>query len=318
MNILLRIVKKIAVLLLLLLAVSFVSFLFSCLAPSDAAQIILEGDGNLVSEELLEAKRAELGLDKPLMVQYFNWLEKAAAGDLGVSFKSGRPVMQELADAMPNTALLIIPSTILAFLISAFSGVVSARYKNGLADGFFGVFSYVFISFPSFFTSLVFLYIFALKLGWFNVIGGDDLRDAVLPILVLTLSSASWMTRQIRSLILKEYGRDYVLAYRAKGANESEILWKHILKNAMLPIVTLVGITFGAVLGGTIIVENIFNWRGLGVLAMEAISNRDYPLIQGYVLYMALALLLINALIDLSYTLLDPRLRKQGRAKSNG
>ncbi len=316
MKLFVRFVKKILIIILLLIGISFISFSFISLAPSDAAQIILEGNGNMVSQKLLEAKRAELGLDKPFMIQYINWVSGAIKGDLGVSFKSQNPVVYELGDAMPNTIMLILPSMVFAFILSLLGGIISVVFKNRLPDNILGVLSYIFISFPSFFISLIFLYIFALKLGWFNVIGGKEIKDVVLPIMVLTLSSSAYMVRQIREYILKEYKKDYVTAYFARGAGKMEILFKYILKNALPPIITTVGLVMGASLGGTIIVENIFNIRGMGRLIITAIQNRDYPLIQGYVLYMALVFLCVNALVDISYIIIDPRVRL-GKRENN-
>ncbi len=306
--------KKTAKVLILLILVSFASFLIICLAPSDAAQVMLEADGNLVTEETLAAKRAELGLDRPLLIRYAGWLGKAVRGDLGESFKSNKSVASELAQALPNTMLLTVLSTVLAFLIAVPAGISGAQYKSGVLDRILGVATYILISFPSFFVSLVVLYVFALKLRWFNVIGGSDPKDAVLPIFVLAITSAAWMTRQVRTLILKEYAKDYVLACRARGASERRILWKHVLKNCMLPISTLVGILFAANLGGTLIVENVFNWAGLGQLIIKSVTYRDYLMIHGYVIFMSPALLAVNAVIDLLYTVFDPRLR-EGAAK---
>jgi len=304
-----KILRTIVKTALLLIAISLVSFLITFLAPSDAAQIMLEAQGNLVTEETLSVKRAELGLDRPVLVQYGDWLGGALRGDLGRSFKSGKPVRQELLNALPNTALLTIVSTVLSVILAIPAAMMSAKRKNGLLDGALGAVSYILISFPSFFVSLVALYIFALKLGWFNVIGGDRIRDAVLPIGVLSITTAAWMTRQVRSLLLKEYSKDYVFACRSRGAGEGYIMRKHILKNCMLPISTLVGISFASILGGTLIVENVFNWSGMGQLVMKAITNRDYPVIQGYVIFMSLSLLVLNALIDMLYLIVDPRVR---------
>ena len=306
------IVKKISKILILILAISFLSFFISYVAPGDAAQKTLESTGVPASQELLEEKRRELGLDDPMPVQYWNWLKKAVCGDLGNSFKSGKPVIGELLRAMPNTLLLSISSIIAATLLSIPIALVSAGRKNGVFDRSFGVITYILISFPSFFTSLVFLYLFAGKLGWFRIVGGDRLIDAVLPVAVLSVTTASWMVRQIRTLLLKEYKKEYVAAYRAKGAAESHILRRHVLKNCMLPIITIIGLSFAAILGGTLIVENIFNWSGMGQLMMRAISYRDYPMIQGYVLFMAIALIAVNGLTDVLYYVIDPRSKKIG------
>lgn len=307
-----KIVNKLIVFVTLIIGISFLSFSLSYLAPSDAAEVLLEKTGVIASQETLEIKRKELGLDKPMMVQYINWVKGVCKGDFGNSFSSGRPVIEELSKALPNTITLTVLSTLLSTIIATIVGIISAKYKDGLFDNVVRFVTYLFTSLPNFFIALAILYIFALKLKLFNVIGGNSIKDMIMPVLVLSITMSAWHTRQIRAIILKEYEKGYVLGCRARGVGEWEITIKHVLKNALIPIITLIGISFGSILGGSVIVENIFTWPGVGQLAIKAISNRDYPVIQGYVIFMAVIFMIINYLVDLSYIILDPRVKKGG------
>lgn len=307
-----KIVNKLIVFVTLIIGISFLSFSLSYLAPSDAAEVLLEKTGVIASQETLEIKRKELGLDKPMMVQYINWVKGVCKGDFGNSFSSGRPVIEELSKALPNTITLTMLSTLLSTIVATIVGIISAKYKDGLFDNIVRFVTYLFTSLPNFFIALAILYIFALKLKLFNVIGGNSIKDMIMPVLVLSITMSAWHTRQIRAIILKEYEKGYVLGCRARGVGEWEITIKHVLKNALIPIITLIGISFGSILGGSVIVENIFTWPGVGQLAIKAISNRDYPVIQGYVIFMAVIFMIINYLVDLSYIILDPRVKKGG------
>lgn len=307
-----KIVNKLIVFVTLIIGISFLSFSLSYLAPSDAAEVLLEKTGVIASQETLEIKRKELGLDKPMMVQYINWVKGVCKGDFGNSFSSGRPVIEELSKALPNTITLTVLSTLLSTIVATIVGIISAKYKDGLFDNIVRFVTYLFTSLPNFFIALAILYIFALKLKLFNVIGGNSIKDMIMPVLVLSITMSAWHTRQIRAIILKEYEKGYVLGCRARGVGEWEITIKHVLKNALIPIITLIGISFGSILGGSVIVENIFTWPGVGQLAIKAISNRDYPVIQGYVIFMAVIFMIINYLVDLSYIILDPRVKKGG------
>lgn len=307
-----RILKKVCQMILLMLGVSMVSFLLIHLAPSDPAQILLESGGVLVTEEVLESKREALGLNRPVAVQYMDWVAHAARGDFGASYKSGKPVMGEIWKAMPNTMILTMFSTILTVMLAVPFGIASSIKRGGFVDLSVGVMTYVLLSFPSFFTSLVFLYIFAVKLELFNVVGGSNWIDVILPIAVLALTSAAWLIRQVRALLIKEYAKPYVRACRARGISDRRIIWGHALKNSLLPIITLTGITFTGILGGTLIVENIFNWPGLGQLMMKSLSFRDYPMVQAYVLLLSILTIGVNGLIDILCITINPAVADTG------
>ena len=304
------VLKKIGSFLIILLGITFLSFLLSYLSPSDPVEIMMKKKGNMVSEEVIERKREELGLNQPLVVQYVNWLKGIVKGDFGTSYKSNKPVLQEIQKCLPYTIKLTLLSMFLTIVISTPLGVLCARYKDGWLDNILRFVTYLFSSLPSFFLALVLMYCFALKLKWFPVIAKGSTGGIVMPALVLSLTLAAWYIRQVRAIVLGELEKEYIDGLLARGVSETKIMFGHVLRNCLMPLVTLVGISFGTMLGGSTIVESIFTWPGVGKMAVDSITSRDYPVIQGYVVWMALIFLFINALVEISYSLLDPRLRK--------
>ena len=304
------VLKKLGSFLIILLGITFLSFLLSYLSPSDPVEIMMKKKGNMVSEEVIERKREELGLNQPLVVQYVNWLKGIVKGDFGTSYKSNKPVLQEIQKCLPYTIKLTLLSMFLTIVISTPLGVLCARYKDGWLDNLLRFVTYLFSSLPSFFLALVLMYCFALKLKWFPVIAKGSTGGIVMPALVLSLTLAAWYIRQVRAIVLGELEKEYIDGLLARGVSETKIMFGHVLRNCLMPLVTLVGISFGTMLGGSTIVESIFTWPGVGKMAVDSITSRDYPVIQGYVVWMALIFLFINALVEISYSLLDPRLRK--------
>lgn len=304
------VLKKIGSFLIILLGITFLSFLLSYLSPSNPVEIMMKKKGNMVSEEVIEQKREELGLNQPLVVQYVNWLKGIVKGDFGTSYKSNKPVLQEIQKCLPYTIKLTLLSMFLTIVISTPLGVLCARYKDGWLDNLLRFVTYLFSSLPSFFLALVLMYCFALKLKWFPVIAKGSTGGIVMPALVLSLTLAAWYIRQVRAIVLGELEKEYIDGLLARGVSETKIMFGHVLRNCLMPLVTLVGISFGTMLGGSTIVESIFTWPGVGKMAVDSITSRDYPVIQGYVVWMALIFLFINALVEISYSLLDPRLRK--------
>ena len=296
--------------LILLVGITFLSFLLSWLSPGDAAERMLKKSGMMVTEEQLEAKREELGIDQPLLVQYKNWLVKLCKGDLGTSYKSKKEVVQELAKNLPYTAALTAVAMILVILISLPVGILCAQHRNGLFDNIWRGVTYLFSSLPSFFVALLLMYVLALKLGLLPVIATRNWKGILMPALVLALTLSAWYIRQVRAIVLKELSKGYIDGLKSRGISRRKILFGHVLKNSMLPLVTLFGISIGNMMGGTTIVESIFSWPGVGKLAVDAINYRDYPVIQGYVVWMALIFLVINFAVDASYQFFDPRVRK--------
>lgn len=296
--------------LILLVGITFLSFLLSWLSPGDAAERMLKKSGMMVTEEQLEAKREELGIDRSLLVQYKNWLVKLCKGDLGTSYKSKKEVVQELAKNLPYTAALTAVAMILVILISLPVGILCAQHRNGLFDNIWRGVTYLFSSLPSFFVALLLMYVLALKLGLLPVIATRNWKGILMPALVLALTLSAWYIRQVRAIVLKELSKGYIDGLKSRGISRRKILFGHVLKNSMLPLVTLFGISIGNMMGGTTIVESIFSWPGVGKMAVDAINYRDYPVIQGYVVWMALIFLVINFAVDASYQFFDPRVRK--------
>lgn len=296
-----------------IMGITFLSFFLTYLSPSDPAQMLYESQGMVPTEEMLQATRERMGLDRPMFVQYVIWLSDFFRGDLGKSLKSGKPVISEMLKVLPNTLCLTMLAMMLSVCISIFVGVLCARYRNGYFDRCVRVITYAFASLPSFFLSLIFMYCFCVKLQLFPVRSTDSSRGIILPAAVLGLTNAAWFSRQVRAITVRELNSAYVLGLRSRGIPEIMILFRHVLKNSLLPILTLIGVSFGSLLGGSTIVESIFSWPGLGKQAVEAIGFRDYPMVQGYVVWMAFIFLIVNALVDFSYQCLDPRVRKQSK-----
>lgn len=270
----------------------------------------------MVSEEVIQQKREELGLDKPFLIQYAKWLKGITEGDFGTSYKSNKPVLQEIKKCLPYTVRLTMLSMFLTILISTPIGILCAKYKDRLLDNIFRFITYLFSSLPSFFLALVLMYLFSLKLKLFPVIAKGNKNGIIMPALVLSLTLASWYIRQVRAIVLKELEKGYIEGLLTRGVSETRILFGHVLRNCLMPLVTLLGISFGTMLGGSTIVESIFTWPGVGKMAVDAITSRDYPVIQGYVVWMAVIFLVINAIVECSYSLMDPRVRR-GKGKSD-
>ena len=231
----------------------------------------------MVSEEVIEQKREELGLNQPLVVQYVNWLKGIVKGDFGTSYKSNKPVLQEIQKCLPYTIKLTLLSMFLTIVISTPLGVLCARYKDGWLDNLLRFVTYLFSSLPSFFLALVLMYCFALKLKWFPVIAKGSTGGIVMPALVLSLTLAAWYIRQVRAIVLGELEKEYIDGLLARGVSETKIMFGHVLRNCLMPLVTLVGISFGTMLGGSTIVESIFTWPGVGKHTIEAVAA-VYPI----------------------------------------
>lgn len=300
---------------LVLLGISFITFALVMLSPGDPVRQMIAGNEDIiVSQQEIDALRAELGLDKPFVFQYLDWLGRALRGNLGFSYMVKRPVVEELMHSLPATVILSLASTLFMLAVAVPLGIYSAVKRNSIADYIVRAMTFVSISIPNFWMGLMLLWIFGLKLRWLPIVGGSvNLRNLVLPALTLGIVMAAKYARQVRAAVLEELNQDYVTGARARGMSESHILWKEVLPNAMLPLITLLGLSFGNLLGGAAVVEIVFSWPGLGYLAVQSIIYRDFQLVQGIVLWIALMYMIINLVIDISYNRLDPRLRKAGR-----
>ena len=309
-----RIVIPVLRMIAVLAGITFLSFSLMFLGPGDPAEKYLAGgDGNkgMISEEAIQAQREKWGLDKPFLVQYGVWISNVCRGNLGNSYSTGRPVIQELKQKAGPTVILAITSMLICVVISVPLGVLCAYRKDKLIDNISRIFSFIGISLPSLLVSLLLLYLFSVQYHWFSISGDNGIKGLMLPVAVLAFQSSAKLMRQVRAVILTELGRPYVQGARARGVKKSRILFSHVLRNAWMPILTLIGIHFGIQLGGAAVVESIFSWQGLGQLAVSAVRSSDYMLLQGIVLWLAILYLLINFAIDASYARLDPRVRKE-------
>jgi peptide/nickel transport system permease protein len=292
-----------------LLGVVFVVMLTIDLLPGDAVTLML---GEHATKDAVARLREHLGLDKPFLVRYLDYVGQLVRGDLGRSIQQNRPVAAELADAWPATLQLTVAALILAALVGIAGGVASAVWPNSLFDAVARLGSLFGLSMPIFWTGLVLIVVFSLWLNWLPVGGAGSLTHLVLPAVTLALPSVAMIARLTRSAVLDVLREDYVRTARAKGVGEAWVLGRHALRNALIPIITLVGLQSGQLMGGAVLTETVFAWPGLGRLMVKAIFARDYVLLQGAVLVFALAFVIINLLVDLSYGLLDPRVGRQG------
>lgn len=305
--------KRLLQLIPILLAITFLSYGMMRIAGSDVVEQKMENTSGTVSQEMIDNARAELGLDKPFIVQYFTWLGNLLRGDMGTSYVSNKPVFSTFVSKLPATLLLTAVSILLTVLISIPLGIWSAVKQNTAADYVIRTASFIGNSLPNFFVSLLLMYFFAIRLGWFPVIsGGVSLQSVALPALTLAIAMSAKYLRQVRATVLDELSKDYVLGARARGVKFSTTLIRSVMKASLVTIITLLTLSIGSLLGGTAIVESIFMWDGVGKLAVDAINMRDYPIIQAYVMWMAIIYVVVNLITDLSYHFLDPRIRLGG------
>ena len=305
-------IKRILQLIPILFAITFLSYGMMRIAGSDVVTRKMENTGGVVSEAALDAAREELGLDKPFLTQYFVWLGKLLRGDMGNSYVSGVSVFDTFISKLPATLLLTATSILLTIIISIPLGILSA-VKNTIADYLIRFCSFIGNSLPNFFVSLLLMYFLAIRVRIFPVIAKDvSLKSVAMPAITLAIAMSAKYLRQVRATVLDELSKDYVAGARARGVKFSVTLWKSIMKASLVTVITLLMLSVGNLLGGTAIVESIFMWDGVGKLAVDAISMRDYPIIQAYVMWMAIIYVLVNLLTDLSYRFLDPRIRLGG------
>lgn len=302
--------KRLLQLIPILLAITFLTFAMMRLAGSDAVMQKMENTGVTLSQQAMDAARKELGLDQPFLTQYARWLGGVIRGDMGKSYLSGEDVFSLFLSKLPATLLLAVCSIFLTLCISLPLGILGAVKQNSFADQIIRLLSFLGNSLPNFFVALLLMHFFALRWQLFPVISRQtDLQSAALPALTLAIAMSSKYIRQVRAAVLEELGKSYVVGARARGVAFHIILLKSVLPCALVTLLTLLTLSIGSLLGGTAVVESIFLWDGVGKLAADAIQMRDYPLIQAYVMWMAILYVGINLLTDLCYRLLDPRIR---------
>lgn len=311
LKIFILILSKFFQLLIVLLSVSFLTFLLMDLAPGEPGISMYEAAGIIPTEEMLALTREQLGLNDPLLERYGVWLVQCLQGDLGTSFSQHDEVMNLILRNMNSTLSLAFSVLAVTLVCSLPLGILSAVTKDKIPDYFIRYTSFISVSAPNFLVGLVLTYVFCYQLNWLPVYNPYGSKNAlILPVLTLALGMIANYTRQIRALVLDELSQDYVYGARARGLSEGRILFFHVMRNTMLPLMTLVAYSLGSLLGGVAIVEVIFSFPGLGNLMIYAVDMRDYPLIQGLVLWIALCYTLLNILTDLMYQVFDPRLRK--------
>lgn len=307
------ILKRLIQLIPILFGITFLSFAMMRIAGGDAVTYKYENAGTAVSQDVIDEAKKEYGLDKPFIVQYANWLGGVLTGDMGTSYVSGADVSGEIISKLPNTILLTAVSLILTMLIAMPLGIISAVKRGRWIDYLIRIGSFAGNSMPNFFVALLFMYFLAVKLKWLPVItNSNKLISLILPVLTLTVSMAAKYTRQIRVAVLEELNKDYVIGARSRGIRYSTILTRSVIKSCMPSLLTLISMSAGNLLGGAAIVETIFMWDGVGKLAVDAISMRDYPVVQAYVVWMAVIYVVINLITDILYHYLDPRVRLGG------
>ncbi|MDD2495479.1 MAG: ABC transporter permease [Tissierellia bacterium] len=302
------ILKRIVMMVPVIIGISFLIFAIMNLTPGDPARLML---GESASNEDVEALREEMGLNDNFFVRYFNYLKGAVQGDFGVSYRSKVPVFNELFSRFPSTLKLAFGATVIMVVIGIPVGVISAVKQYSIIDNISLFSAFLLTSMPAFWLGLMLILIFALHLGWFPATGVDGFINFVLPCITLAAAMLASLIRMTRSSMLEVIRQDYIRTAKAKGAGERRLIMKHSLRNALLPVITIIGMNFASMLGGTMIIESVFAMPGLGTMTITAVRMKDTPLVIASVVFVAIAISLMNLLVDILYTYIDPRLRTQ-------
>ena len=312
------ILKRLLMLIPVILGVTFIVFFILNLSPGDPAAMIL---GEQAAAQALEMKREELGLNDPTLLRYFNYMKDLLRGDMGVSYRNSISVWEQVVDRFPNTVVLAIAGILVALLIGIPLGILSAKKQNTIIDNISMVLSLIGVSMPNFWFGLLVVMLFSLKLGWLPSQGMGEgfvplLLSLILPALTLGTGSAGTIARMTRSSMLEVIRQDYISTARAKGVDERTVTYQHMLRNALIPIITAVGLQFGSLLGGAMLTETVFSWPGLGRLMVENIRSKDIPMVLGCVVFLATMFTIVNLVVDIIYAFVDPRIKslyKKGR-----
>lgn len=302
------IAKRLLVLIPVILGVTFIIFSIMALTPSSPGRLIL---GIQASEEDVAAKNHELGYDKPFMTRFVNYVADAVTGDFGKSYLTNRPVVEEIWNRFPTTFKLAVLSVVTSILIGVPLGILSAVKQYSAIDLVSTVTAMFMASVPGFWLGLMMMLLFALKLGWVPVSGAGTWAHYILPTLTLAIPSSASLLRLTRSTMLETIRQDYIRTARAKGVKEGHVIFRHALKNALLPLITSVGMHFGGLLGGTVLIESVFSFPGLGSRMLEAIRDKDVPMVTGCTVFLAVLFCLIMLVVDLLYAYVDPRVKAQ-------
>ena len=311
------ILRRIGLAIVTFFGITVLVFMISSMASGSPLELLLSNQN--ISPAEVERQRIKLGLDQPVYIQYFSWLKNFLQGNLGESYRTGQPVMKMIMDGLGPTLLLTLSAVIVACLISLPLGIQSARFQNKGWDNSSSVFSFLATSTPSFFLALIFLYLFAVKLKWLPIGGMYDsgkpetpaslLRHLLMPAVVLGMQMVGSLIQYTRSSMLEVMREDYVRTARSKGLRERVVIIKHVLRNSLIPVVTYLGMEIPLLIGGAVVTEQVFSWPGIGNLMIKSIDRRDYPVVMGITVLVAVAVLIFNILTDLIYGVLDPRIR---------
>ena len=305
-----QLISRLLQMVIVLIGISFLTFLLTFLSPGDPVRNMYISMGLVPDEEIIAETREAMGLNDPFLTQYFRWLGNCLKGDFGTSFSWNKPVVELLATRIWPTLKLTLCSLVLMLIVAVPLGVLSAVHKNKFIDYLVRIITFFGVSLPNFWVGLLLILWFAVKLKWLPVVSsGGDLKSMILPSVTLAIAMSAKYTRQVRTAVLEELSSDYVIGARARGVKESKILWGNVFPNSLLPLITMLGLSIGSLLGGTSVVEVIFSYPGMGKLAVDAITSLDYNLVQGFVLWVAVIYMVVNLLVDLSYNYIDPRMR---------
>lgn len=295
--------------LIIVFGVTFLTFLLSYLSPDDAAVVKLSAMKTGYTQEMLERTREEMGLNEPFLVQYGNWMKGVAHMDFGTSYRTNEKISTMILSALPKTLSLAGLSMLIMLVIAIPVGLYCASHTNGFLDRLTMAASYLFCSLPSFFIALVAMYYLCIRWKIFSAMAEPGIKGLIMPAAIQGVTLSSWYIRQIRAIAIEQLNSEYVKSLQARGISKWKILLKHVLRNCLTPIITLLGISFGGMLGGSAIIESIFSVGGVGSAAVTAVSARDYPFIQAYAFWVAVIYLLVNFLVDVANRRLDPRIR---------
>ena len=296
--------------LIVLIGISILTFLLTYLSPGDPVRNMYLAQGVMPDEEQVAIQREEMGLNDPFLVQYGRWLTNCLKGDFGKSYSMNKPVVTLLLARLWPTLKLALMSMVLMLIVAVPLGVLSAVYKDKPIDYIVRALTFFGVSIPNFWVGLLLILLFCVRLKLLPVVSsGGSFKDMILPAVTLAIAMSAKYTRQVRTAVLEELSSDYVVGARARGVKEGKILWGNVFPNSLLPLITMLGISVGSLLGGTSVVEVIFSYPGLGNLAVSAITSYDYYLIQGYVLWVSIIYMVINLIVDISYNYVDPRMR---------
>ena len=301
--------KRLASLVLVLIGVSFLVFMLLSLTPGDPVRMML---GESATPEAQEALRKEMGLDDPLLLQYGRYMKNIVVHqDLGTSYSTQRPVLDEIMNVFPNTVQLAVAAMVIAVIIGIFLGIISAVKQNSLLDNIVMVLALIGTSAPIFWIGILMILLFSVQLGWLPPSGFGSFEQLIMPAVALGMQSTAVVARMTRSSMLEVIRQDFVKTARAKGQREIIVILKHVFRNALIPIITVVGLQFGTLLGGAMLTEVVFSIPGVGRLMIEAIKQRDFPIVQGSVLFVAACFSLVNLAVDLLYAVVDPKVSKE-------